>query len=204
MFSDEKIKGTLHYAPIIYILMVFSTLLILYFIVGYILNRFIKGESPEIFLEIPSYRKPHLKTTVKKTWMRIKWFIKDAVPWMLLGVFLINLLYTFGVITFLANLFQPILTTLFGLPGETSVVLISGFLRKDLAVGTLLSFPAGTFNAFQLVIIATMLTMFFPCIATFAVMIKELGIKDMIRSALIMIATASIVGIILRVVLIGF
>ena len=136
--------------------------------------------------------------------MRIKWFIKDAVPWMLFGVFIINLLYTFGVITFLANIFQPMMTTLFGLPGETSIVLISGFLRKDIAVGTLLSFPAGTFSALQLVIIATMLTMFFPCIATFVVMIKELGIKDMIRSALVMITTATIVGIILRLVLLGF
>lgn len=204
MFSDEKIKGTLSFAPIIYILMVFSTLLILYFIVGYILNRFVKGESPEIFLEIPNYRKPHMKTTLKKTWMRIKWFLKDAIPWMFFGVFLINLLYSFGVIGYLANLFQPIMTTLFGLPGETSIVLISGFLRKDLAVGTLLSFPAGTFSALQLVIIATMLTMFFPCIATFVVMIKELGIPDMIRSALIMITTATIVGIFLRIILIGF
>jgi len=203
MFSDEKIQGNLSYAPIIYILMVFTTLLCLYFIVGYILNRFIKGESPEIFLEIPSYRTPHLKTTLKKTWMRIKWFIKDAVPWMFLGVFLINILYTIGVIQFLADLFKPLMNTLFGLPGETSIVLISGFLRKDLAVGTLLSFPAGTFSSFQLVIIATMLTMFFPCIATFAVMIKELGIKDMLRSVLIMITVATTVGIILRLILLG-
>jgi len=203
MFSDEKIKGNLSYVPIIYILMVFTTLLCLYFIVGYILNRFIKGESPEIFLEIPSYRTPHLKTTLKKTWMRIKWFIKDAVPWMFLGVFLINILYTIGIIQFLADLFKPLMNTLFGLPGETSIVLISGFLRKDLAVGTLLSFPAGTFSAFQLVIIATMLTMFFPCIATFAVMIKELGIKDMLRSLLIMITVATTVGIILRLILLG-
>ena len=203
MFSDEKIQGSLQYAPIIYILMVFTTLIIVYFTVGIILNKTIKGESPEIFLEIPSYRIPHLKTTLKKTWMRIKWFIKDALPWMFFGVFIINILYTLGVIDFLARAFKPLMTGLFGLPGETSVVLISGFLRKDLAVGTLLSFPEGKFNPMQLVIVATMLTMFFPCIATFAVMIKELGFKDMIKSALIMIGAATIVGIILRLVLIG-
>jgi ferrous iron transport protein B len=204
MFSDEKIKGNLNFAPIVYILMVFSTLLCLYFIVGFLLNKIVKGESPEIFLEIPSYRIPHLKTLLKKTWMRIKWFIKDAIPWMFLGVFLINILYTIGFIELLAILFQPLMVGLFGVPGETSVVLISGFLRKDLAVGTLLSFPAGTFSAYQLVIIATMLTMFFPCIATFVVMIKELGIKDMLRSALIMVISAIIVGIILRLILLGF
>jgi len=203
MFSDVKIQQHLTYAPIIYIFMVFTTLLCIYFIVGFILNRFIKGESPEIFLEIPSYRMPHFNTTVKKTWMRIKWFAMDAIPWMFFGVFLINILYTVGLIDALAHLFKPLMTGLFGLPGETSIVLISGFLRKDLAVGTLLSFPPGTFSAFQLVIVATMLTMFFPCIATFVVMMKELGIKDMIRSAIIMITAAGIVGIILRIILIG-
>jgi len=203
MFSDEKIRNSLEFSPIIYIFMVFLSLIIIYFVVGLILNKFVKGESPEIFLEIPNYRIPHLKTALKKTWMRIKWFLKDAIPWMFFGVFIINILYTIGVIEFLAQVFKPIMSGLFGLPGETSIVLISGFLRKDLAVGTLLSFPEGTFSAMQLVIVATMLTMFFPCIATFAVMIKELGIKDMIKSALIMISAAIIVGIILRFILIG-
>jgi len=203
MFSDDKIQGSLQFPPIVYILMVFSTLLIVYFMVGIILNKFIKGESPEIFLEIPSYRVPHLKTTLKKTWMRIKWFIKDALPWMFFGVLAVNILYTIKVIEFFAQIFKPLLTGVFGLPGETSIVLISGFLRKDLAVGTLLSFPGGTFDPMQLVIVATILTMFFPCIATFAVMIKELGIKDMLKSALIMIGAATIVGIVLRLILIG-
>ncbi len=203
MFSDEKIQGSLQFPPIIYILMVFSTLIVIYFVLGIILNKFIKGESPEIFLEIPNYRVPHLKTTLKKTWMRIKWFIKDALPWMFVGVLAINILYSIGFIDYISQAFKPLMTIIFGLPGETSIVLISGFLRKDLAVGTLLSFDAGTFNPMQLVIVATMLTMFFPCIATFAVMIKELGIKDMIKSALIMIGAAAIVGIILRLILIG-
>jgi ferrous iron transport protein B len=203
MFSDDKIQSSLEYDPIVYILLVFTSLIIIYFVSGFILNKIVKGESPEIFLEIPSYRIPHINTTLKKTWMRIKWFIKDALPWMFFGVFLINILYTLGVIDFLANLFQPLMSGLFGVPGETSIVLISGFLRKDLAVGTLLSFPIGTFSAMQLVIVATMLTMFFPCIATFAVMIKELGIKDMLKAAAIMIIAATIVGFVLRLILLG-
>ncbi len=203
IFSNPEQQQGLVYAPIFYILIVFTTLLVLYFVAGFLLNKFVKGESPEIFLEIPSYRVPHLKTTLKKTYMRIRWFLKDALPWMFLGVFLINILYTIGVIDFLASLFKPFMETLFGLPGETSVILLSGFLRKDLAVGTLLSFPTGTFSAMQLVIVATMLTIYFPCIATFAIMVKELGIKDMIKAAVIMIFAASFVGIILRFVLLG-
>jgi ferrous iron transport protein B len=199
----SKLKIDLIYAPFFYISLVFITLIILYFTAGYILNKFVKGESPEIFLEIPKFRIPHMKTTLKKTWMRMKWFLKDALPWLFFGVFLINLFYTLGVIDWLATAFKPIMVGLFGLPGETSVVLLTGFLRKDLAVGTLLSFPVGTFSAMQLVIVATMLTIFFPCAATFAVLLKELGIKDMIKAGIIMIGTATIVGFLLRIILLG-
>ncbi len=201
MFS--KLKNTLQYPPFFYITIVFTTLIMIYFIIGYLLNKLVKGESPEIFLEMPNYRVPHFKTTLKKTWMRIRWFLKDALPWMFLGVFLINVLYTLGIIEYVATLVRPLMSGIFGLPGETSVVLLSGFLRKDLAVGTLLSFPIGTFSAMQLVIIATLLTIYFPCIATFAVMTKELGIKDMIKAVFIMLTVALFVAITMRLILIG-
>ena len=48
-----------------------------------------------------------------------------------------------------------------------------------------------------------MLTVYFPCVATCAVLIKELGIKDMIKSAALMIGVAVIVGLILKLVLLG-
>jgi ferrous iron transport protein B len=190
------------YPPIIYILLVFLTLGLLYIIVGLILNRFVKGESPEIFLEVPRYRRPHLQTTLKKTWMRVLWFLKEAIPWLLLGVLLVNILYAAGFIDWLSIIFSPIMERVFGLPGETSIVLLTGFLRKDLAVGLLLGLP-GRFNPMQLVIIATILTIYFPCVATFTVLVKELGIKDMVKSAALMVGTAIIVGFILKTILLG-
>jgi len=192
------------YPPVMYISLVFLTLVILYVIVGLILNKFIKGESPEIFLEIPPYRRPNLKTVLKKTWMRIRWFLKEAIPWLILGVFLISILYNLGFIDWLEVVFEPLMEGVFGLPGVASIVLLTGFLRKDLAVGMLLALTSTiTFNPMQLVIIATILTIYFPCVATFAVLVKELGIKDMMKSAAIMVVTAVVVGVILRVVLLG-
>ena len=184
--------------------MIFLTLIILYIVIGLILNKFTKGESPEIFLEIPPYRRPNVKTIRKKTWMRVRWFLKDAIPWLILGVFFISVLDTLGVIDWLGVIFEPVMGGVFGLPGAVSIVLLTGFLRKDLAVGLLLALT-GTimFNPMQLVIVATMLTIYFPCVATFAVLIKELGFRDMIKSAVIMVCTAGIVGFILRVVLLG-
>ena len=53
----------------------------------------------------------------------------------------------------------------------------------------------------QLVVASVVLAMYFPCVATFAVMIKELGVADMIKSTGIMIVSALLVGGILNFLL---
>jgi ferrous iron transport protein B len=183
-----------------YIGLVFLTLMILYIVMGLIMNKFVKGESPEIFLEIPPYRRPSLKVILKKTWMRVRWFLREAIPFLFAGVLIINILYSVGFLQWLGTILSPVMQGLFGLPGESGVSMIIGFLRKDLAVGMLL--PLGM-SPMQLVIATTMLTIYFPCVATFAVLVKELGIKDMLKSAAIMVGTAVIVGFILKLVLLG-
>lgn len=200
MAQTAMIFGILGGYGLYYIGLVFLTLGILYVTIGIILNKFIKGTSPEIFLEIPPYRRPSIRTTGKKTWMRVKWFLKEAIPFMILGVAIINILYTVGFLQWLASSLQPVMEGLFGLPGGASIAMVTGFLRKDLAVGMLLTL---NMNPLQLVIAATMLTVYFPCIAAFIVLVKELGVKDMIKSALIMISTAVIVGILLKIILLG-
>jgi len=194
------IFGILGEYGLYYIFLVFLTLGILYLVIGVLMNKFVKGPSPEIFLEIPPYRRPSFKTTGKKTWMRVKWFLKEAIPFMIIGVAAINILYTVGALQWLADALSPFMNNLFGLPGDASVAMVSGFLRKDLAVGML---KALNMSPMQLVIAATMLTIYFPCIATFIVLIRELGVKDMIKSAAIMVLTAGIVGMIMKIVLIG-
>ena len=200
MAQMAMVFGILGPYGVYYIGLVFLTLAILYVIMGLIMNKFIKGESPEIFLEIPPYRRPSFKAIFKKTWMRVRWFLKEAIPFLFLGVLIINILYAVGFLQWLGTALSPIMEGLFGLPGDASIALVIGFLRKDLAVGMLL--PLGM-NAMQLVIAATMLTIYFPCIATFAVLVKELGVKDMIKSAAIMAGTAVIVGVVLRIILLG-
>ncbi len=86
-----------------YIGLVFGTLSLVYLLGGLLLNRFVQGECPEIFLEIPPYRKPSLRPICKKTWMRIRWFLAEAIPWLFLGVVLVNLLYAVGFIEWLGH-----------------------------------------------------------------------------------------------------
>jgi ferrous iron transport protein B len=53
----------------------------------------------------------------------------------------------------------------------------------------------------QLIIASVVLTMSFPCIATFVVLLRELGIVDMIKAALIMLGSALLVGGLLNLIL---
>lgn len=56
-------------------------------------------------------------------------------------------------------------------------------------------------DARQFVIGAVVLAAYFPCAATFTVLVKEMGLRDMFKSALIMIATAFSAGFILNLLL---
>ena len=202
MAQTAMIFGVLGTHGIFYIFLVFLTLFFVYISIGLILNRIMPGESPEIFLEIPPYRRPALKTTFKKTWMRIHGFLREAVPWMIFGVFLINILYTVGLFDILGDALSPLMEGWLGLPAAIAPVLIIGFLRKDLAVGMLLGLGA-VLGPMQLVIAVTMLTMYFPCMATFIVLFKELGYKGLFQSILVMFAAALTVGGIMRLILLG-
>ncbi len=201
MAKTAMIFGVLGPYGLSYVLLVLVMLGIVYVAVGLILNRLVKGECPEICLEIPPYRRPYASAIAKKTWMRVRGFLYEAIPYLFLGVLLVNILYTAGFLEWLGSIFAPLMEQWLGLPKEAVTALLVGFLRKDLAVGMLI--PLGL-TPLQLVIAVTTLTMFFPCVATFSVLVKELGIRDMLLSVAVMVATALTVGGVLRFVLLGF
>ena len=109
-----------------------------------------------------------------------------------------NILYTLGIIDFVGRYAAPVVSGVLGLPKEAVGALLIGFLRKDVAVGMLA--PLNLTLA-QLVVASVVLTMYFPCVATFATLIKELGVKDMLKSAAIMIISTLLVGGALNLVL---
>jgi len=180
------------------LMLVFGTLFLVWIVIGILMNRLLKGESPEIFVEIPPYRIPYFGALAKKLWMRVKGFLKEAIPFVLLGVFIVNILYSLKIIDFLSKLTGPVIKNLLGLPSGAVAALVVGFLRKDVAVGMLV--PLGL-TLKQLVIASVVLAMYFPCAATFAVLVRELGVKDMIKSAAIMIFSAILVGGVLNLIL---
>ncbi|MFH1834711.1 MAG: ferrous iron transporter B [Methanobacteriota archaeon] len=196
--QNAVIVGLLLRYGVRYVAIVYATLIILYVLVGLTLNRLVPGESPEILLEIPPYRKPNLNTLLKKTWMRVKHFLKEAVPYVLLGVFIVNILYITGVVDAISRVFGPFMSYWFGLPSEAILALIIGFLRKDVAIGMLA--PLGL-SPMQLVVACTILAIYFPCIATFTVLWRELGPRDMAKAMGLMVVVTLIVGGLMNLIL---
>jgi ferrous iron transport protein B len=181
-----------------YVAMVYGTLFIVWIVLGVIMNRFAKGYSPELLIEVPPYRKPPWRTMMRKLWMRVRGFIREAVPIILGAILVINLLNMIGVFEAIANFTAPVVTGILGLPKEAVTALVIGFLRKDAALGMLAPLAM---TAQQLVIASVALAMLFPCIATFVVFLRELGAKNLVRSLAIMIVAALITGGILNLIL---
>ncbi len=177
---------------------VFGTLAILWVVLALIFKTVLPGEAPEIFIEIPPYRIPSVHATSQKVWLRTRQFVADAVPYVLLGVLIVNVMYVLGIIQFLGHILAPIITGILGLPAEAVAALLIGFLRKDVAVGMLA--PLGL-SLKQLIIACVVLTSYFPCAATFAVLLREFGAKGMAKAAVLMAVVALSVGGLLNLLL---
>ncbi len=109
----------------------------------------------------------------------------------LAGVLVANLISGSAFMDTVSAFLSPLFRGVLGLPPETAGPIILGFLRKDVAVGMLLPMRL---NPGQMVVAVVTLAMTFPCIATFIVLWRELGLKDMLRSVGIMLLAALVAG----------
>jgi len=181
-----------------YVALVYGVLFTVWLCLVLIMRLFTRGFLPGLLIEIPPYRLPYMKALMMKFKMRTLGFLKEALPVVMVGVAAVNVLYALGVMEILARLTSPVVTRLLGLPEEAVLAVVIGFLRKDIGVGMLA--PLGM-TVKQLVIGSTTLAMFFPCIATFVVLFKELGVLDTVKSIGIMVTTAIGVGALLNLIL---
>jgi len=160
---------------------IFLTLAIGYLGFGYILNKIVPGRSPEIIIDVPPFRMPTLRNIGRKLWIRTSRFLLVAVPFVLAGCIIVGLMYLTGLMEWLAAVLSPLLTAWFGVPRETVAPLIAGFLRKDLAVGMLGGLvEQGIMTHFQVFTSVVLLCIYFPCLATFALIIKEENWKEIL------------------------
>jgi ferrous iron transport protein B len=173
------------------VLLVYSILFLTWMMTGIILRYTTKGFLPELLIEIPPYRTPSFFALCSKMWMRVWGFLKEALPIVIAAIFIVNLLYTFKVFDKIAHITAPVITRLWGLPQEAIVPLLIGILRKDFAIGM---FAPLELTTHQLITGSAILSMFFPCIATFVILFRELKLCDGLKAIGVMLLAVLIVG----------
>jgi ferrous iron transport protein B len=178
--------------------MLFVILLAVAISTSFLLNKLLKGDAPELFLEIPPYRIPHIMVSLKKLWYRIKDFIFEAVPMIMLGILIINVFEIIGITGFLAEKFGAPIVNLLGLPGEIAPALLLGFLRKDVSIAMLAPFAL---SAKQFLVAGVFMTLYLPCIASFFVLVKESGLATALKITGLVFLSAFFTASLLNIVL---
>ena len=181
-----------------YLLIVFGVLFINGILAGTILNKLLKGETPEMFMEIPSWSIPQLRPLARKIWLRMKEYFSDALPLILAGVLFVDLMQFSGLTDWLAKIFRYPVEYLLNLPVEATPVLFLGFLRKDVSIALLEPF---SLPPDQLAVACVFMAMYLPCVATFFVMLRENGLKDTLKIVALTFGLALLSSFLLRLVL---
>ena len=168
-----------------YVIPLYMFNLVVIVISGMILKRLLPGISPEMVLDIPPYRIPSLKTVILKTWLKIKDFVYVAVPLLVAGSVLLAVISYYHLDDYINMAFEPLLSGVLGLPSAVGVVLIFGVFRKELtllmlyqALGLSSAALVNTVMSTQQMLVFTIFVMFYiPCVATIAVLKREVGLK---------------------------
>ena len=165
---------------------IFGSVIVQVFVVGFLSSKIVKGRRSDFIFEIPPIRIPQLRNIGFKTWMRMKWYLREAVPLFMLGTFILFMLDQLRVLKYIVHATEPVVVKMLGLPAETATAFILGFLRRDYgAAGLYRLVELGKLDHIQIVIALVTMTLFVPCTAQFFMMIKEHGWRRAVYIALV-------------------
>ncbi len=152
-------------------------------VVGHVLARRLKGRSPGLILEIPDLSLPSGGTLVAKTWLTLKEFITIAWPLLIASSVVLGVLEWADAAETINAILAPLTVWTLGLPAAVGMTLVFGIMRKELtmvmlvqALGT--AHVATVMSSAQLMTFTLFVVFYVPCVATVAVMARELGWRD--------------------------
>ena len=173
---------------------------------GLLLSRVTPGDQYGMILEMSPLRWPNMKNVLLKSWMRIREFLLVAMPLLIIASIILGLFQYLGFMAAFEAFIAPFSETVLGLPAYATTALIFGILRKEMALETLIIL-AGTadlgsvLSMAQIYIFAVVSVLFVPCIATIAVLRKEVGTRMAIVIAAYTLALGILAGAVLNLLL---
>lgn len=168
---------------------------------GTLMSRFLPGERPTFFMELPPLRWPTLKNVWSKTVSRMGWYFLEVFPLFIIA----SVLIWIGQVT---HLFEKVvalvvpLVKFLGLPSEAALAFLFGFFRRDYGAAGLYDLQHnGALTGNQLLVATVTLTIFLPCIAQFLIMRKERGWGPTLAMSGVILVTAFGMGWLLKTAL---
>jgi len=158
---------------------------------------YFRGEIAPLIMELPPYRLPRMKTVFLSSWFKTRLFLRKAGTVIFAGVVVIWLLASLPpgteyassgtILAKIGETIAPVFTTAgFGF-WQASVSLLAGIVAKETVVGTLGTLYKGkegiqvalkaNFTPISAYAFMVMSLIYIPCIATIAVIRKEIGLK---------------------------
>lgn len=150
----------------------FGALVMIFVLVGTVLNRIVPGESTDLLIDLPSLRAPRLDNVLRKTSMKVYHFMKEVTVFFLAGAALISTLQVTGVIDWIVEIAKPLTVGWMGLPPQAATAFVMGFVRRDFGAA---GFFKMNLSDAQLLVAMVTITLFVPCIASVMVVLKERG-----------------------------
>jgi ferrous iron transport protein B len=172
---------------------------------GLAANAIVPGRQPALVLELAPLRRPIPIHVGAKAWARFRSFVLMAAPVMVVGSFVLGLVYETGLWASLAPAIEPITMGWLGLPAVAGIAIVFAFLRKELALqllvalaivefGTGASSVGAIMTPAQLFVFAVVTSISIPCAATLATLIDEFGWRPSVAMSGASIALALGVG----------
>jgi ferrous iron transport protein B len=196
------ILGMLAWVSFRAVLLLFGVLTLQMLLVGWLADKILSGQRSDFVVELPPMRLPVLGNLLRKTWSRVVWFLREAVPLFILGTAILFALDRLHVLPLIVRTAEPVMVGLLGLPAKAAEAFVMGFLRRDYGAAGLFELARqGLMDNGQIMVSLVTMTLFVPCIANFFVIIKE---QDFRKAALMIgfiIPYALAVGAIVRVFL---
>ncbi|MCX6088709.1 MAG: ferrous iron transport protein B [Caldiserica bacterium] len=163
----------------LYAILIYVFDFILIFIVGLLLNKYIKGMPTGLIMEMPRFRKPVFKVIFRQTWIRLKEFFYFAMPIIITANIVMEGLILLKFIGPVTTALSPI-STFLGLPPLATITLLFGVLRKELTLIMLATFYQTTnfakvLTPQQIFIFGFVTMIYIPCVATIAALKREFG-----------------------------
>jgi ferrous iron transport protein B len=174
---------------------------VIFVAVGMLSAKLLPGRQASFYMELPPLRLPRPGNVLVKTYTRLAWYFKEILPMFILASLFIWIGQVTGLFQMVVNGMKPVVGSL-GLPQEAAVSFLFGFFRRDYGAAGLYDLQRqGGLSGNQLLIAATTLTLFLPCIAQFLMMKKERGWKVTLLMSLFICIIAYGVGFGLNIAL---